>query len=219
MTGDQLPVDSFTSIRDIMKHVRMIRIFSSNSAALLGFFMLLVLHTATAQNRFAVELRGGADFPAAELGGADLKTGFGLEGTFAYRFIPRLSAFAGWSWNRFASDQSFAGADVDFEETGYQLGLRFSDPIGSSPVHYLLGAAGLYNHLEAENAAGDIIGDTGHGLGWQAEAGIVIPLGERWSLSPLVRYRSLSREFNDESFQREVDLNYVSASLGIAWSF
>ncbi len=90
-----------------------------------------------AQDRWSFEFRPGVNFPTKELGDAELNTGFGLEGTFAYRFMPNVGVYGGWSWNRFSSDNSFAGTDIDFEETGYTMGLQYIRPdwrIKSKPV-------------------------------------------------------------------------------------
>jgi hypothetical protein len=78
---------------------------------------------------------------------------------------------------------------------------------------------GTYNHIEIENNAGDIIIDSGHGLGWQAEGGLVIPLSEKFSLLPTIRYRSLNRDIEIENVSTSVDLNYLSVGVGLSWSF
>lgn len=177
-------------------------------------------HSLEAQDRWNIEVRGGAAFPTQDLAvGTELDAGFGFEGTVAYRVMPHLAAYAGWGWNQFAADQSFAGADVDFEETGYTVGLQFVHPLGTLPVNYLLRAGGLYNHIEAENTDGDIIGDSDHEFGWQVEAGLAIPLGNRWQVTPGVRYRSLSNDVDVDGTTTAVDLTDVSVGAGISWMF
>ncbi|MBK7501023.1 MAG: outer membrane beta-barrel protein [Ignavibacteriales bacterium] len=181
---------------------------------------LIVLFNQTyAQNKWSLEFRPGVDYATTDISNADLGIGFGLEGTIAYRFMPHLAAYAGWSYNNFAVDQSFAGPDASFEETGYTFGFQFIHPIGESTLSYLVRVGGTYNHIEIENNDGDIIIDSGHGLGWQAEAGLVIPLSERFSLLPSVRYRSLNRDIKIENVSTSVDLNYLSVGVGLSWSF
>ena len=186
--------------------------------ALLAFFALYQTETQ-AQNRWGAEFRSGVDFATKDIADADLGLGFGAEFTIAYRFLPHLAAYAGWSYNNFAVDQSFAGADASFEETGYTFGLQFIHPIGKSDISFLVRAGGTYNHIEIENKEGKIIIDSGHGLGWQAEAGFMIHLSENFSLLPSVRYRSLSRDIDINNVSTSVDLNYVSAGVGLSWSF
>jgi opacity protein-like surface antigen len=180
---------------------------------------IIVSFQANAQNKWSLEFRPGVNFATKDISDADLGLGFGFEGTIVYRFMPHLAAYAGWSWNHFAVDQSFAGTDASFEETGYTFGLQFIHPMGESDISYLVRAGGTYNHIEIENNNGDIIIDSGHGLGWQAEAGLSIPLSEKFSLLPSVRYRSLSRDIEIENVSTSVQLNYFSVGVGLSWSF
>ena len=181
--------------------------------------LVLIFNQSIAQDKWSLEFRPGVDYAMQDIADADLGIGFGLEGTIAYRFMPHLAAYAGWSYNNFAVDQSFAGTDASFEETGYTFGFQFIHLIGESTLSYLVRIGGTYNHIEIENNDGDIIIDSGHGLGWQAEAGLVIPLSERFSLLPSVRYRSLNRDIKIENVSTSVDLNYLSVGVGLSWSF
>lgn len=171
------------------------------------------------EKRFAVEVNGGASFATNELSGADLNTGAGFETILQYRFMPFTSVYGGWGWNHFNADDSFAGADMDFEETGYVLGLQFKYPIGNSPVSCFVRGGGLYNHIETENNDGDIVNDTGHGFGWQLAGGVEVNLGKNWSIAPGIKFNSLSRdtEFEDENYQ--LDHQYISARVGIIKRF
>lgn len=184
-----------------------------------GLAMLMATELTYAQSPFSFEFRTGVDFATQELGNADLNTGFGFEGTFAYRFMPHLSAYAGWGWHRFASDNSFAGSSVDFEETGYTFGLQFLHPLGATQLDYFVRAGGIYNHIEAENSDGDITADSGHGLGWQAETGLAFDIGNKWQLRPGVRYRSLSRDIEIGNTTTDTDLSYFEFGVGIAKFF
>lgn len=187
--------------------------------SIFGIGLFLIAQTANAQNRLSWEIRTGVDFATQELGNADLNTGFGFDGIISYRFMPHTSLFGGWGWHRFTSESSFAGSDVDFEETGYTFGLEFMHPLGTSQLDYYLRAGGIYNHIEAEDNDGDITSDTGHGLGWQAEAGLAFDIGNRWLLKPGVRYRSLSRDFDIGSNSFETDLTTFNIAVGISRTF
>lgn len=186
---------------------------------LAAFFLLFAAHPALAQNRWSMELNSGGAYATQDLGDADLGAGLGFELTVAYRFMPHLAAYGGWGWRHFAADQSFAGADMDFEETGYTFGLQFVHPTALSRLSYMVQAGGIYNHIEVENGDGDITGDSGHGLGWQAGAGLVYALTSRWSIVPSVRYRSLSRDIEIESVTTDVDLTYLSFGIGFTRTF
>ncbi len=171
------------------------------------------------EKRFGFELSGGASFATTELNGTDLNSGLGFEGIFHYRFMPHTGVYAGWGWNKLGADESFAGDDVCFEETGYVLGLEYKHAFGNSPVSYFLRAGGLYNHIEIENSDGDIIADSGHGLGWQLAGGIDVNLGKNWSLTPGVKFNSLSRDIDLEGNTSALDLQYLSVRVGILKRF
>lgn len=188
-------------------------------AACIALLVLLAAQSAHAQDRWSVDFNSGGAYATQDLGDADLGAGLGFELTAAYRFMPHLAAYAGWGWRRFAADQSFAGADMDFEETGYTFGLQFVHPTTIARLSYMVQAGGLYNHIEIEDADGDITGDSGHGLGWQAGAGLVYALTNHWSVVPAVRYRSLSRDVEMASVTTDLDLTYVSFGLGFTRTF
>lgn len=184
--------------------------------------LTMIAATGMAQEsgkRFGLELTANGLAATSDYGNASLSAGMGSELNIHYRFMPHLGAYAGWSWNKFSSDQSFAGTDMDFEETGYNLGLQFNHPLGISTVSYFVRAGGTWKHLEIENEDGDIISDSGHGLGWQVSAGLEIPLNTRLSLVPGAKYSSLSRDVTVDGVKTSSGMNYVSMGAGIVWKF
>lgn len=185
------------------------------------FFALLTGNSFAqdAEKRFGFELSGGASMATSKPGDSKLNTGFGFEGIFHYRFMPHTGVYGGWGWNRFGADNSFAGADVCFEETGYVLGLQFKHPVGSMPLSYYLRAGGLYNHIEIENTDGDIIGNTGHGLGFQLAAGIDYSLGKNWSITPGLKFNYLNRDVEMGGVTTSLNHNYLSLRVGFLKRF
>ncbi|MFA5848976.1 MAG: outer membrane beta-barrel protein [Bacteroidales bacterium] len=171
------------------------------------------------EHRFGFEINGGTSFSTRKLAGANLNTGVGLEGTFHFRILKHTGLYAGWGWNKFSAEESFAGADMDFEETGYVFGLQFRHSVAKSPVSFFVRAGGLYNHIEIEDEEGDIIADSGHGLGWQAAAGICLPLGGNWCIAPGIKYNSLKRDVTIENVTTELKHKYISLRVGIIWKF
>jgi hypothetical protein len=170
--------------------------------------------------KFGLELRPGASLATQKLGDAELKPGLGFEFLLEYNVMKNAAIYAGWGWNKFASDgQSFAGVDVDFEETGYVFGLRYTWLLNDNDLGLFAKAGGIYNHIEMENENGDIMGDSGHGWGWQAEAGVDIPLGSGWKLRPGLKYQSLNRDLEFGSINQNVNLNYISLGIGISKFF
>jgi len=184
--------------------------------------ILLVFSSAKAQNNLSITFRPGANFPVKDMGATKLNNGGGFEATVAYKFIPNLAVYGGWGWNQFSEKESTADLKLQFEETGYTFGLQFIHPLcAESKLNFMIGAGGIYNHIETENNNGDIINDTGHGLGWQADAGLSIPIGHhnRWQIMPTVRYHALSRDMTiSDGTQTTADLNYFSAGVGVIWT-
>jgi hypothetical protein len=146
--------------------------------------------------------------------------GGGFEATFSYQFIEGFTMYGGWGWNSFQSEagqESFAHV----EETGYRFGIQRIQPLSTtSKLNFLISAGAVWNHLEAENDDGDIIDDSGHGIGWEADLGISIPLSEKWQIVPGVRYHSLSRELITvtNGAPQPVDLSYMAIVVAVSWT-
>jgi hypothetical protein len=192
-------------------------IFSIGAAALT---LALTATSAAAQGRTTLDLRTTFVTPIADMADAELSPGIGFGGTLAYRLQPHLHLYAGWDWIRFTSDASFAGNDMDFEETGYTFGLRFEHPLRpASRVAYRLEAGGLYKHVEIEDADGDLVDDSGHGLGLELGAGLLLPMGERWRLTPTARLRSHAPSFTIGSTTTDGTMRYVGLELGVSRRF
>ncbi len=171
------------------------------------------------EKRFGFELNSGVSIATKKINDAKLNTGFGYEGTFHYRFMPHLGVYGGWGWNRFGSDNSFAGNDVCFEETGYIFGLNFTHPLSTSKLSYYVRAGALYNHIETEDNSGDIVHDSKHGFGYQLAGGLDINIGKNWSLTPGIKFNSLSRDTKIEGVSKQLDYQYISARIGIMRKF
>jgi len=185
-------------------------------------FILIFFLSSTAQEnekRFGFEVSTGASVATKKLGGSTLNPGVGFEGIFHYRFMPHMGVYGGWGWNKFGADESFAGNDVCFEETGYVLGLQFNHPVGESKTSYYLRAGGLYNHIEIENADGDITHNSGHGFGWQMAGGFDFKLGKNWSLTPGIKFNSLNRDVDHDGANVPLELNYLQVRFGILKKF
>jgi hypothetical protein len=111
---------------------------------------------------------------------------------------------------------------MDFEETGYVFGLRWEHPLPNERGNGMAvwaRAGGTLKHIEVEDGEGEIVSDSGHGLGWEVGAGLSLPLGERFSLTPGIRYKALSRELEVGSSPTDWDLSDVTFELGGRWHF
>ncbi len=184
--------------------------------------MLALFSTTTdaqeKEKRFGLEVSGGPSFATREFADG-LRMGYGVEGTIHYRFMPFTGIYAGWGENWFSTETSSSDNNRDYEETGYVLGLQFKYPIKGSRASFFLRAGALYNHIEVENDNGDILEDTGHGPGYQLAGGIDVSLGSGWSLTPGIKFNSLSRETEFEGASGQLDYQYISARIGIMKRF
>lgn len=189
-----------------------------------GFVVLALVvgvPTSSAQSRWQFELRPGVAIPTQDLADASLQTGLGFEGTIGYRLMPHLAVYGGWDWHHFNAKQSFAGADMDFEETGYAFGLRFQHPLRGETggVAFQLRAGGTVNHIEVEDNDGELVVDTDHGLGFDLGVGLALRAGSGWELVPGVRYRSLKRDFVIGTTTTPGTLSYLALEVGFAKRF
>jgi hypothetical protein len=168
--------------------------------------------------RFAFEISGGPSFPTSEFV-EGIKIGFGFEGIFQYRFLPHTSVYGGWGANWLSTELANSDNNMDYEETGYVLGIDFKHPIGSSNLSYYARAGFLFNHIETENANGDITADSGHGPGFQLAGGLDINLGKNWSLTPGLKFNFLPSDTESEGTTKEFNYQYISAKIGILKRF
>jgi len=178
--------------------------------------LALYYNSSFSQNKWSAEFRPNIDFPTEDLVDSNIKTGFGFEVAIGYRFMEHLGAYAGWGYNNFKIENS----DADFDETGYTFGLQFIHPIGTSEsLSYLFRAGVIYNHIELEDNDGNLIDDTGHGLGWEIGAGLNYNIGANWSLRPQLGYRALSRDLDVEGTKINIDVNYIALGVGVVKIF
>lgn len=189
----------------------------SKRMILASLSFLLVAGAAQAQSPFGLELRGGAAVPTDELGATSLNTGGGFEALGTYRIMPHVQAYAGWDWFRFTPETPFVGGDFDVETTGYALGLQFRHPLVGS-MDWVMRAGAVYNHIELEDGD-DIIADSGHEFGWEAGAGLAIPVARHIALMPGVRYRTLSVDLDAGAGKAPVDLSYLTLEVGMHIAF
>jgi hypothetical protein len=186
----------------------------------LAMFAALSLNSTAQEKekRLGFELSGGPSFATNEFA-EGLRMGFGFEGTFHYRILSEAGIYAGWGYNSFSTETSTSEANRDYEETGYVLGLQFTYPSDGDRLSYFLRLGALYNHIEIENDNGDILNDTGHGPGFQLAGGINVSLGSGWSLTPGLKYNSISGETEFEGASTQLDYRYLSARIGIMRRF
>lgn len=181
--------------------------------------LILIQCYGQAQDKFSLAVKAGVGVPTHELGGTKINAGFGYEGVLGYQLTEVISAYAGWSHQFFTGKDLFQGHNLDFEETGYTVGLQFTYPAAPDEVQYSLAAGMLYNHIEAENSDGDVVADSGHEVGAQIEGSIAIPFSNTIYLIPFARYRTLDTDITIDEHTTPTVLTYIGIGTGIKWRF
>jgi Outer membrane protein beta-barrel domain len=173
---------------------------------------------AQAEEGWQWELASDIAFPSGKLGPAKLKSGPGFDLTISYGLTPKLGSYVGWNWHRFRADSAFTGSKVDANESGLVLGMQWRDRFGQSGLDYRVRAGIVFNQIELESSSG-IISDSKHGVGWELAAALLVPLPGHWTLTPGVRYRSLSRDITVGGQSYAVGLRYVAVGAGVSVRF
>lgn len=172
------------------------------------------------QNAIGLEIRANGAISTQDTEREYNNSGFGFEANLQYRFHPNVSAYAGWDWARFSALEAIGGPDMDLKQTGYVLGLRYERPFSeTSRTAWWVRLGGIYDHLELKDADGNTVDDSGHGFGSEAGAGVVVPFGEYWSLTPGIRYRKISRDLAVEGAEVPVTMESLAFELGMGVHF
>ncbi len=188
----------------------------------LVFILLLVVQVGAQEkemSRFSFEFASGIVVPTKKINDSNFDVGLGFDGLFLYRVISKWGVFAGWGWNKMEVEESYVGKGVCYDETGYVFGIQYSNRVGKKPLSYYLRGGGLHKHIEIEKSDGEIIDDTGHGLGWQVGGGILYSLNKKWGLTTGVNYSSLVRETDLIGSEKEINYKYVSLKIGLIYCF
>lgn len=188
--------------------------------------LLLVLGLAIAapvglhaQTPLSVEVQAGVVIPTGDFAEDFATTGFGLGINAAYRILPMLDLYAGYSWQRFGvDDEEFPDADIDVEDSGFALGARLNVPAvpGLSPW---VRAGVILHELQVSGTDGGFTASftSDRALGFEVGAGLAFPVAPRVSLTPGITFRSYKPEFDGETADEPV--TYFGIHLGGRISF
>ena len=144
----------------------------------------------------SVEVRAGAAFPTGDLSDIN-KTGYTVGGNVSFAVSPMLSVYGGYTMNSFGFKDEFVndgGANGDasarLRVSGPEAGVKLNIPTAGGFTPFVKGAA-LY-HRYSFSFSGDggsgSINDDQWRWGFEAGAGVAIPLGPRISVTPAVSY-------------------------------
>lgn len=171
-----------------------------------------------AQTPFSVEAQAGVVVPMGDFADDFATTGFGFAVNAAYRVMPMLDVYAGYSWQRFgADDGEFEDVDVDIDDSGFAFGGRLLFP-GTGLDPWV--RAGLILHqLKLSGSEGGFSASftSDRSLGFEAAAGLAFPVAPRVSLTPAITFRTYSPDFEGESSDESIQ--YIGVHLGGRISF
>ncbi len=160
----------------------------------------------TAQYRvppIAIEGRGGLSLPTGDFA-RQLTLGYGLGGHASLAVTPSLGLYAGYTYTSFDFDRKSAGLpEGSYNVQGVDGGLIFSAPTITRTAPYLR-LGGVYYRGESSN--GLLEGDSK--FGYQLGAGFDYQLGLHASLTPELRYTTISRS-------SDIDISYVTLDAGL----
>jgi opacity protein-like surface antigen len=160
-----------------------------------------------------VEARVGAAIPTGDFGDL-VDTGYGLSLHGAYRVIPMIDLYGAYNWTRFGftdTDEEFGDTDVDLTDSGFELGVRLNVPVPG--IRPWVQAGVLLHQLSMSASEGGITGSltSDREVGFQAAAGVAIPVAPGLRLTPAVSYRQYTVDFWDASS----DVSYFGVSVGL----
>jgi len=164
--------------------------------------------------------RGGLALAVEDFGDADLGVGYGIRLTGGYQFPQRIGLYAGWTWFRFNTDESFAGPDTEVDESGFLAGVRYEHPVrlgGPATIQLEVGTG--WNEVELESGDGTLVATSEREFAWTAGAGVQFALGDGWSVGPSLRFRALSPDFTGAGAGAETNLNHLSVDVGVSQRF
>ena len=188
---------------------------------ILLFGTLLIPSRGDAQiSPLQLEVRGGAWIPGADLVGAQGFSGAASAAvSFGIHFVLRsglISYVAGFSEHRFGCTRAECGEAVDFVSTAWDLGIRVNfREAGITPWLGLSASAALFDaHVDTANVV--VREASERGWGYEVSAGVLVPIGGQFALSPGVRYGRSDADFDSRG---TLETRYLVADLGFVLAF
>ena len=167
-----------------------------------------------------VEARAGAWFPTADLAGATGFEGAASAGpSFGVHFALRrglISFVAGFSEHRFDCAVGACGEAVDFVSTAWDLGVRLNFRAAGIVPWVSLGATAAIMEARVDTGGNVVPEDSKRGWGYEAGAGVLIPIGGPFALNPGVRYGRSDAEFASRG---TLETRAIITDLGLVLAF
>lgn len=187
----------------------------SAAAGLTAILIALGAGTLDAQRiPVTFEVRGGLNAPMGDFGddageGAEGGWGFGL--TAEVSPIPALALYVGVSQDAFG-----CGDGCELTGSGFDIGARVGLP-ALAPLSPWLRAGVLLHDLQEDGGdrsfSGTLLSD--RATGFEVGGGLSFELGRTLSVTPGVRYRAYTAEFDTTFGDPEAETSYLVFDLGL----
>lgn len=165
---------------------------------------------------FALEVRGGVALPQGDLKEGDVfDTGYTTGANLTYHFMPSLGAYVGFTRNSFAFKESDGGdADVKFNTSGIDAGLRLSVPTPLIPIDPFVKAGVIYHKVELDSKGGNATTDPE--LGFEVGAGVGINILPKLQLTPAVSYSQFKVSADEDEGETEsANVSVLRLDIGL----
>ena len=201
--------------------VKVSAVLSTASLVIVLAVSLLIPTRGEAQiSPFQWEVRGGAWIPTSDLvgaqgfeGAASTDAGFGVH--FVLRSGP-ISFVAGFSEHRFGCTAAQCDEAVDFVSTAWDLGARVNFREAGIVPWVSLGATAALFDAHVDTGGGVAREASDRGWGYEAGAGVLVPVGGPFALNPGVRY---GRSDADFASRGPMETRYIIADVGLVLAF
>ncbi len=188
------------------------------TSVMLALATLGVVGSAHAQARspLSVEIRGGLPFPVGDFQNAQggLQTGYSLGASAMFQLTPMVGLYGGYSTNRFEVENT---ENREVNDAGFHGGLMASFPMTTGLNPFVKG--GVVYHETETVVNGEGQANTDAELGFQAGAGVEIPLGPTLSFTPAVSYTRHAVEGQGILNTPDDNVSYVTADVGLRIRF
>lgn len=190
---------------------------------LLAFALVLAVPIATEAQVSALQLEvnGGAAFPVQELSGPEgFEDEASTDTTFGVHFAltsGRITYLVGFSEHRFGCPAIGCGGKTNFVSTAWDLAVRLNlRREGVVPWLRLGTVAALVQADFTASGEPSLPAESDRGWGFEAGAGVLIPVATRLALNPGVRYGRVDVDFPTRG---ELAMRYLVVDLGLVLGF
>jgi opacity protein-like surface antigen len=170
---------------------------------------------ANAQMGIPLAVEGRLDYavPTGDFDDA-VDEGTSISGGVSLGVRPGLALYGSYSNTRFGVGLT-DDDEPDAEDSGFSVGLTAALPAGSARFSPWIGAGAVFHTLEL----GGVEDGIDEEVGFEVGGGVAIGVAQNVRLTPGIGFRRYSTEIEGLLGDRELDVSYVTAGVGLNISF